>query len=184
MKIYTKTGDQGETGLYDGTRAPKSDLVFDVLGALDELSAHIGLLIFHLRKQNPKGDFDNVRNFFDNYKEVIKYLREIQQTLLNIGSIIATPNPKEGQKLPVIVYDQVEKIEKEIDTMTQELEPLTVFILQGGNTALDSQAHVCRTVTRRAEREIIKYSNIDENIIKYMNRLSDYFFTFARYYSM
>ena len=161
MKIYTKTGDTGETDLYDGTRTSKSDQIFDVLGSLDELSAHIGILIFH-----------NNNNIF---------LRDIQQTLLNIGSIIATPNPKEGQKLPIITLDNVLKIETEIDRMTEKLPPLTVFILQGGTCMSESQAHVCRTVARRSEREIIKYGNVDENIFKFINRLSDYFFTFARY---
>ena len=166
MKIYTKTGDSGETGLYDGTRVFKNEQIFDVLGSLDELSAHIGMLIFHTHKTS------------------ISFLRNIQQNLLYIGSIIATPNPKEGQKLPVISDEHTLDIEKYIDELTLSLKPLNQFILQGGNSMSESQAHICRTVTRRTERELLKYGNVNEHIIKYMNRLSDLFFTIARYESI
>ena len=164
MKIYTKTGDSGETDLYDGTRIEKKEQIFDVLGSLDELSAHIGLLILHVKEDKSK--------FF---------LRDIQQTLLSIGSIVATPNPKEGQKLPTISDEYTIDIEKYIDELDTNLPPLTQFILQGGFSLAESQAHVCRTVTRRTERELLKYGNVDENIFKYINRLSDLFFTLARY---
>ena len=171
MKIYTKTGDNGETDLYDGTRAQKSDQIFDLLGALDEVSSHLGLLILYLKERG--NDITNEMAF----------LRKTQQTLLNIGSIIATPNPKGGQTLPIISEEDVSEIETRIDRLDSFLQPLVVFILQGGTTISESQSHVCRTVTRRTEREMIKYGNVDEYIFKYINRLSDYFFTLARYCS-
>lgn len=167
MKIYTKTGDNGETGLYDGSRVQKSEQIFDLLGALDELSSHIGMLILHCKEKQYE----------------VSFLRKTQQTLLNIGSIVATPNPRQGQKLPIISEEDVSEIESYIDNMDNHLPILSVFILQGGKTLCESQAHVCRCVTRRTEREMIKYGNVDEHIFKYMNRLSDYFFTLARYYS-
>jgi cob(I)alamin adenosyltransferase len=155
----------------------KSDQIFDLLGALDELSAHIGVLILHLKLNDGltfvSSEIESSRNL----------LRNIQQTLLSIGSIVATPNPKVGLHLPEVTSEKVEIIEAEIDRMTENLAPLTVFILQGGITFIESQSHVCRTVARRTERELIKYGNIDENILKYLNRLSDFFFTLARFYS-
>jgi cob(I)alamin adenosyltransferase len=108
-------------------------------------------------------------------------LLDIQRKLLSIGSIIATPNPKPNQKLPEISNDDVESIEHTIDIMDENMEPLTTFIVQSGTSLLEAQAHICRTITRRAEREILKYGNVDENICKFMNRLSDYFFTLARF---
>lgn len=163
-RIYTKTGDNGETGLYDGSRVAKTEPIFDVLGTLDELSSHIGVLITFL------ADYPTAE------------LRSIQQTLLNVGSTIATPNP-EGKILPDI-SDIVDKIEKSIDTMESRLAPLTKFILVGGINSKESQAHVCRTVARRAEREFLK-SGIDNDTIRiWLNRLSDYFFTLARCYKI
>ena len=160
-KIYTKTGDNGETGLYDGSRLAKTEPIFDVLGTLDELSSHIGVLIAM------KGDVSLEQEF-----------RKIQQTLLNIGSVIATPN-SEGLTLPDI-SGIVGFIEETIDRMEEELPPLTQFLLVGGINMSESQAHVCRTVARRAEREFLK-SGIDNDIIRLLlNRLSDYFFTLAR----
>lgn len=163
-KIYTKTGDNGETGLYDGSRLAKTEPIFDVLGTLDELSSHIGVLI----------------TLYENgwTKTLTERLRQIQQTLLNIGSIIATPNP-EGKKLPDI-SGIVEAIESCIDDMESSLPLLTRFLLVGGVNPSESQAHVCRTVARRAEREFLK-SGIDNDTIRiFLNRLSDYFFTLAR----
>ena len=167
-KIYTKTGDNGETGLYDGSRLAKTEPIFDVLGTLDELSSHIGVLI----------------TLYENgwTKTLTERLRQIQQTLLNIGSIIATPNP-EGKKLPDI-SGIVEAIESFIDGMDAMLPRLTTFLLVGGTNMSESQAHVCRTVARRAEREFLK-SGIDNDTIRiFLNRLSDYFFTLARLLSV
>ena len=171
MKIYTKRGDSGMTDLYDGSRLEKTHEIFDALGTLDELSSHIGMLICNLFT---KGESDC---------EItceITFLREVQQHLLTIGSIIATPNPNDGQILLNISDADIKKIEFYIDAMDKYLEPLTVFIKVGGVTLCESQSHICRVVCRRAERCILK-CNYDGNIIRYMNRLSDYFFTLSRY---
>jgi cob(I)alamin adenosyltransferase len=159
-KIYTKTGDTGITGLYDGSRVAKTEPIFDVLGTLDELASHIGLL----------KAFKSLRT---------GWLNEIQQILLNIGSIIATPNPPEGVTLPR-VDGIIAKIEEQIDEMDTTLPPLTQFLLVGGSNAAESQAHVCRSVSRRAEREFLKAGLDNDNIRIYLNRLSDFFFTLAR----
>jgi cob(I)alamin adenosyltransferase len=168
-KIYTKTGDGGETDLYDGSRLAKTEAIFDVLGTLDELSSHIGVLITICGTPW----LPDVRT-----KTLGKRLREIQQTLLDIGSIIATPNPVD-RKLPDI-SGIVESVESFIDGMESLLPALTTFLLVGGQNTTESQAHVCRTVARRAEREFLK-SGIDNDTIRiWLNRISDYFFTLAR----
>lgn len=166
MKIYTKRGDSGSTDLYDGSRIEKTDEIFNALGSLDELSSQIGMLITYLRQ-----------NFNTHAAE---FLRGIQQDLLNIGSIIATPNPKADQILPEITEEHVRKLELYIDIMDATLEPLTVFIKVGGINLIESQTHICRTVCRRGERDVLKCGFSHETVNKYLNRLSDFFFTFAR----
>lgn len=175
MKIYTKTGDNGTTGLYDGSRVTKTDQILDALGTLDELSAHIGKLLFLLKKFY-------ITEASDKYK-IIPFLISLQTRLLNVGSIIATPNPGPNTKLPTITLEHVSEIENLIDNLDSELKPLTVFIVQEGRNEKEVEAHICRTITRRAEREINKYGSVSEEILKFMNRLSDFFFTFARYVS-
>jgi cob(I)alamin adenosyltransferase len=163
-KIYTKTGDYGETGLYDGSRIMKNESVFDFLGTSDELSSHIGLLIANL-----------------GLTSIDLVLRDIQQTLQDINSIIATPS-----KIPDdSTLDKIDctKLEAQIDKWDKILEPLTAFILPGGVNKCESQAHICRTVARRLEREYYRLDVQYENINKYINRLSDFFFTLARVYS-
>ena len=167
MKIYTKRGDLGLTDLYDGSRISKTDEIFDALGTIDELSSHIGMLIY---VSNEITEFDLSHD-----------LRNIQQNLLTIGSNIATPNPKSDQVLPTISEEDVKSLELKIDEMDKQLEPLTVFIKVGGHTQNESQSHICRSVCRRAERCILKCMNDGGIINQYMNRLSDYFFTLARY---
>jgi cob(I)alamin adenosyltransferase len=165
MKIYTRSGDDGTTGLYDGSRIQKDDIILDVLGTIDELSSHIGLLMFYLKKDEKN----------------ILFLRNVQTLLLNIGSIIAT----QSIDISILKINEmhISGIEKIIDYMDNYLEPLTVFIVQDGKNEKEANAHICRTITRRCERELYKYKNVDENICKFMNRLSDYFFTLARYTS-
>ena len=178
MKVYTRTGDQGETGLYDGTRVLKSEQIFEVLGTIDELSAHVGVLMFNVRNENKI--LYSLKETTSKELNPLKFLEGLQQKLLNIGSIIATPNPREGLVLPIIDGGDVHTIEAEIDMMDTKLKPLTTFLLQLGHSGSEAQAHVCRTLTRRCERELLKYGNVDENICIFMNRLSDYFFTLAR----
>jgi cob(I)alamin adenosyltransferase len=103
--------------------------------------------------------------------------------LLQIGSVIATPNPPEGCLLPEIKESDIDLIESKIDILTKELKPLTVFIVQKGVNRCDAQAHICRTVARRAEREYVKLFDSPDLNLKYLNRLSDFFFTLARYCS-
>jgi cob(I)alamin adenosyltransferase len=163
MKIYTRTGDSGESGLYDGTRTLKSEQIFDVLGTLDELGAQIGMFM----AINAQHD---------------DFLKTVQQWLLNIGSIVATPSGN-TLNLPVITSYDVSTIETKIDEMDAYLRPLKNFIIMDGVNLSSAQAHICRTVCRRAERELVRYGNVNENIIKLINRLSDYFFTLSRYES-
>ena len=162
MKIYTKSGDDGETGLYDGTRRSKADPVFDVLGTVDELAAHIGLLMYACPSER----------IFLNY---------VQTVLLDIGSVVATPlrnKNVEGISDVDIIF-----IEKEIDRLDTTLKPLKEFLIMNGKTMGAAQAHICRVVCRRAEREMEKHGDIDRVVTRFMNRLSDYFFTLARFES-
>jgi cob(I)alamin adenosyltransferase len=179
MKLYTKTGDSGTTCLYDGSRHEKSDIIFDVLGNNDELSSHIGLLIASL--SNSKIDTIDIQN----------QLRTIQTNLQYINSILATPNETKQKKLRHISETDIKQIEDWIDHMEKFNPKLTSFILPGV-TIDDAYTHICRTSCRKAERELLKsidlknitnnITNINtKNIMCYMNRLSDFFFSLARY---
>jgi cob(I)alamin adenosyltransferase len=164
MKIYTKTGDGGQTSLYDGSRALKSSISFQVLGEIDELSARIGLLCSHLPET--------------------LILRKIQRTLQDFNSHIATID-KKNKKLPDLSEDLVTELEKSIDEMEKTNTKLTKFILPGV-TESDAIAHLCRTQARKVERYLIELKNqnvtdIPTIIFPYMNRVSDFFFVFARW---
>ena len=164
MKIYTKTGDSGDTSFFDGSRAPKYSMAFQVLGEVDELSARIGLLCSHLKDTN--------------------MMRKIQRTLQDFNSHIATMD-KTNKKLPNLSEDLVANLEQMIDEMEKFNPKLTKFILPGVTTA-DALAHLCRTQARKAERYMIEYCKTEiivlpECMFKYMNRLSDFFFVFARW---
>ncbi len=164
MKIYTKTGDKGKTSLYSGDRISKSNSRIEAYGNIDELNSFIGLLAEFIPK---------------NKKEI---LQKIQNELFVQGSHLAAGNDHDF-KLPEFNIELVEILEKGIDEMNEELPPLKHFILPGGSKGV-SYTHVCRTITRRAERGVVKLSeieNVPENIIIFLNRLSDYFFVFGRY---
>jgi len=172
MKIYTKTGDTGLTSLFGGTRVPKHHIRIESYGTIDELNSHIGLL----RDQ----EIEN------HYKEV---LLEIQDRLFTIGAIMATPPEKEvlknGQpRLAInrISTKDIHLLEKEIDEMDTALPPMTHFVLPGGHTTV-SYCHITRCVCRRAER-LATYLNeveaLEETVLGYLNRLSDYLFVLAR----
>ena len=165
-KIYTKTGDKGETSLIGGTRVPKYHERIEAYGTLDELNSLIG----YLRDQ-----LSNVHQR--------KVLLRIQKNLFTAESELATDPVKEiKQVLPHLSDEDVLELENEIDAMNQHLPALTSFILPGGHPTV-SLCHVCRTVCRRGERIIIKVASemvVDEILIKYINRLSDYLFVLAR----
>jgi cob(I)alamin adenosyltransferase len=165
-KIYTKTGDKGETSLIGGTRVPKYHERIEAYGTLDELNSFIG----HLRDQ-----------LTDSHLREI--LLRIQINLFTAESLLAADLEKNiDRKLPILSERDVLELENEIDQMTDHLPELNSFILPGGSP-LVSLCHVCRTVCRRSERIIIKLAvdlSVDEILIKYINRLSDYLFVLAR----
>ncbi len=164
-KIYTKTGDQGETSLLGGRRVPKYHLKIEAYGTADELNAFIGVL----RDQD----------ISSHHKQV---LLKIQEQVFTAESLLARDEGSENFELPQLNESDIALLEQEIDTMSHYLPPLSNFILPGGHQAI-SYAHVCRVICRRAERIIIKLdeeSPVDEFIIRYFNRLSDYFFMLAR----
>lgn len=165
-KLYTKTGDKGTTSLLGGKKVSKADLRIEAYGNVDELNSFIG----HLK------DHEGVEN------RLKQQLYWIQEHLFTIGSILATEEDFKGFELPKITETQVQQLEVWIDKMDSEVEPLKNFILPGGHPAV-SLSHICRTVCRRTERSIISLANsteIDQVILQFMNRLSDYLFIFAR----
>jgi cob(I)alamin adenosyltransferase len=165
-KIYTKTGDKGETSLIGGTRVPKYNERIEAYGTLDELNSFVGYLRDQLND-------DHLRNV----------LLRIQENLFTAESELATDPEKEIKRdLPHLSEEDVMELEHEIDTMNMHLPGLSSFILPGGHP-LVSLCHVCRTICRRGERIIIKLASempVDEILIKYINRLSDYLFVLAR----
>lgn len=169
-KIYTKTGDGGSTSLIGGTKVPKSDLRIDAYGTVDELNSWIGLI----NDQINTAEFKNE-------------LKDIQDRLFTIGSSLACDAEKEPKmKLPDLHESDIKLLEVKIDEMTAQLPPMKSFILPGGHVTVSS-IHICRTVCRRAERLIVGMKQqdlfVDEKVIQYLNRLSDYLFTLARYIS-
>lgn len=174
MKIYTKTGDKGETSLYGGTRVSKAAARVESYGTLDELNAFIGLA---------KAEISD--------EKVLSQLQKIQFDLFTVGSEAATPTDKmflaNGKSRLDLLISEEEIIELEhwMDDLDAELEPLRFFILPSGGKAA-ATIHVCRTVCRRAERSMVFLSETEEvrpELIKYLNRLSDYLFVLARYIS-
>ena len=167
MKIYTKTGDKGETGLFGGQRVPKNSLRIEAYGTIDELSSFIGLAITEVKSG-----------------EVKNLLEKIQNELFAVGSDLATPNnANEKDKIVRVPQEFYADAEKAIDKFESELQPLKNFILPGG-TKSASLLHICRTICRRAERNVVALNDsvkIGDNIIIFLNRLSDLFFVLARY---
>jgi len=166
MKIYTKTGDKGTTALFTGKRVPKHHIRIESYGTLDELNSWLGLL----RDQKMDEHYGHI-------------LTKIQDKLFTVGSILATEPTKDNRlKIPRINSEDIQFLEKEIDTMNKSLPPMTHFILPGGHTTV-SYCHIARTVCRRAER-MISYLNeeeaVPETVLSYINRLSDYLFVLAR----
>ncbi len=174
FKIYTKTGDKGETSLYGGTRVSKAAARVESYGTLDELNAFIGLA---------KAEISD--------EKVLNQLQKIQFDLFTVGSEAATPTDKmflaNGKsRLDLLISEEeITELERWMDDFDAELEPLKFFILPSGGKAA-ATVHVCRTVCRRAERSMVFLRETEEvrpELIKYLNRLSDYLFVLARYIS-
>lgn len=172
MKIYTKTGDRGETGLYGGKRVSKSSLRIEAIGSVDELNSAIGVTIAEVQSSKLK---------VISYNAKLKVeLEKIQNDLFEIGSALANPRLKIKD---LRLMNRVKDFEKSIDEMTEELLELRNFILPGGGR-IGSMLHFARTICRRAERRIVEVSkkeSIQKEVLIYFNRLSDLFFTMARF---
>jgi cob(I)alamin adenosyltransferase len=166
-RIYSRTGDRGETGLFGGGRVSKASLRIEACGAVDELNSTIGSTIaLNPGQDNAKG------------------LTAVQSDLFTIGAQLATPTRTRGRKpdIPVLDPDRVAQLERWIDALTAELPELRSFILPGGSPA-GAALHLARTVCRRAERRVVALAEsetIDDGIIVYLNRLSDLLFVLAR----
>jgi cob(I)alamin adenosyltransferase len=167
-KIYTRTGDAGETALGDGSRVAKHSARVAAYGTVDELNATLGVARLHAA-----GD-------------MAEQLKTIQNDLFDLGADLCTPNMEKDDERPYpalrIIPAQTERLEREIDAMNARLEALRSFILPGG-TALSAHLHVCRTVARRAERKSVELGTVESinaEGVKYLNRLSDWFFVAGR----
>ena len=165
MKIYTKTGDKGLTSLIGGTRVRKSHTRIESYGTVDELNSWVGVL-----RDQPVNESRKA------------LLAEIQDRLFTIGSALAADPEKSKMVLPDLHDEDITFLEKQMDQMNETLPELRVFVLPGGHQSV-SFGHVARCVCRRAERLVIKLeeeSPVDERIIRYLNRLSDYLFVLCR----
>ncbi|MBI4531294.1 MAG: cob(I)yrinic acid a,c-diamide adenosyltransferase [Candidatus Latescibacteria bacterium] len=166
MNIYTKTGDAGETSLFGGGRVAKDDLRVEAYGAIDELNAFIGLTITAITEQDLRD-----------------LLCQIQEELFTLGADLATPGGTPARAgVPTVRPEQVATLERTIDQLEGEIDPLRSFILPGGAEGA-ALLHVARTVCRRAERGVVTLSRaetINQGVLQYLNRLSDLLFTLAR----
>jgi len=165
MKIYTKTGDKGLTSLIGGTRVPKHHIRIESYGTVDELNSWIGLI----------GDQETTQHD----REILK---QIQDRLFTIGASLAADPERSKMVIPDLNIADIELLEQEMDTMNELLPELKHFILPGGNNTI-SYCHIARCVCRRAERitvHLAQESGVDEQVIIYLNRLSDYLFTLGR----
>jgi cob(I)alamin adenosyltransferase len=163
MKVYTKTGDGGTTSLIGGTRVPKFNIRVEAYGTIDELISYIGLI------RSQKIDL-----------HIIGILHQIQIKLMDIAAIIASD--EKAKKIRQVTVDDINIIENEIDGYDAELEPIKYFVLPGGHS-IPALCHITRCICRRAERMIFRVhseTTIPQNVLIYINRLSDYFFVLAR----
>ncbi|MBD8556972.1 cob(I)yrinic acid a,c-diamide adenosyltransferase [Rhizobium sp. CFBP 8762] len=170
-KIYTKTGDDGTTGLVSGPRRLKADLRVEAYGTVDEANSYLGV----------------ARQYTADLPDLDAMLMRIQNDLFDLGADLATPDTGEKPEWePLrIVSQQVDRIEQEIDRLNADLQPLTSFVLPGGSAA-SAALHVARTIARRAERDMVALSKTDGEVVSrealaYVNRLSDFLFVAARW---
>lgn len=169
MKIYTKTGDKGTSIMMGGSILSKSDLKIEACGSIDELNAWIGLLADYTINEHH-----------------LPVLREISTMLFNIGANVMVDGESTFAKMPPLFESDITLLETEIDKMNEKLQPLRNFILPGGHKEV-SFAHIARTVCRRTERAVVRLSEnqeVEDHIIKYLNRLSDYIFILSREMSL
>jgi cob(I)alamin adenosyltransferase len=165
MKVYTKTGDDGTTGLFGGARVPKHHIRIESYGTVDELNSYVGLV--RHREIDPKAQ---------------EILAEVQDRLFTLGSILASDPSKPKLKRPDLHESDIELLEKEMDRMNEELPEMRFFVLPGGNDTVGF-CHVARCVCRRAERLVTllnEKETIEPLVGKYLNRLSDYLFVLSR----
>lgn len=170
-RIYTRTGDDGSSGLSTGERRPKDDPRFEAIGSVDETNAAIGVARLHISE----------------YPDLDLMLGAIQNDLFDLGADLATPESKEPPAFePLrILAVQVERLEKEIDYLNRGLAPLTTFVLPGGGAAA-AHLHVARTICRRAERDAVALTRkagekVNPEAVRYLNRLSDFLFVASRW---
>lgn len=172
-KVYTKTGDKGETGLVSGNRTSKSDIRIDLYGELDELNSRIGFSCSQLAQEME-------------FQQTVNFIHHIQSAIFDLGSNLACEIENRAKyNLPQISDEFIGDVEQEIDKMDAELTPIKNFILPGG-TVTAASIHMCRTNARTVERKLIGYFNttkeeLPQNSVIFLNRLSDYFFILARY---
>lgn len=165
MKIYTKKGDEGFTGLIGGTRISKADLRIEAYGTVDELNSYVGFLRDYALPS-----------------QMIDQLVEIQDRLFTLGSQLANDPEKSQMTLPPLYAEDLSNLEAWMDEMDKDLPPMKSFVLPGGHHAV-SAAHICRTVCRRAERHLVRLNieiPLNPLFMQYLNRLSDYFFVLSR----
>lgn len=167
--IYTKTGDKGTTGLVGGMRVSKTHIRLEAYGTIDELNSYIGWLNCEIEEKDNQD-----------------FLRYLQHKLFTVGSYLATETEvKPPKEASIITSKDIERVEKQIDIMDSTLPRLNRFVLPGGNESA-SRAHICRTISRRAERNVYKVAEkypVSEEVLIFLNRLSDYFFVLARHES-
>lgn len=166
MKIYTRTGDRGDTSLFGGQRVPKDALRIEAYGTVDELNSVLGIV----RADNKEPEIDGI-------------LDDIQRELFDLGADLATPRSANTKLVKRIQPRDAQRLEKLIDRLDAQLKPLKTFILPGGSPVA-SRLHFARTVCRRAERAVVRLSrneDIGEDVTVYLNRLSDLLFVLARY---
>ncbi len=171
-RIYTRSGDAGETNLASGERVAKEALRIECLGTVDELNAFVGLAGVTAEESGEP-----------ELKELAAKLRRIQHELFNLGSLLATRPEKVDPRQPQITSADVARLESEIDAANASLPPLRSFVLAGGSR-LNAELHVCRTVCRRAERVLVhlgRQESVPAEALRYLNRLSDAFFVWSRW---
>ncbi len=176
-KIYTKTGDSGTTSLASGDRLAKNHIRIESYGTVDELNSFVGLWSDVVKNSDLSGPWK---------EELCSKIFTIQNELFDVGGELATPEKVlDITRQQVVKMDAVLRLEKEIDQWNESLKPLTNFVLPGG-VDLNSYAHVCRTVCRRAERHLVTLASLEpirSELIIYLNRLSDWFFVASRHVS-